>query len=169
MMTSTTILALDGVFDTGLAAIQDTLATARDLAPPGSNDAWKAQVLSIRRVAHTAHGLAIPTMQAEARSNPEFVFVPALGAKTEEGIEKALAHPDVRRAGELLGRWQSQGATIAAACTGTFVLAEAGLLNGQEATTSWWLAPFFRSRYPGVTLDDSRSLTSIRSCGRATC
>ncbi|KQP23489.1 hypothetical protein ASF43_06440 [Pseudorhodoferax sp. Leaf267] len=78
MMPSTTILALDGVFDTGLAAIQDTLATARDLAPPGSNDAWKAQVFSIRRVAHTAHGLAIPTMQAEARSNPEFVFVPAL-------------------------------------------------------------------------------------------
>ncbi|MBS3959779.1 MAG: helix-turn-helix domain-containing protein [Xanthomonadaceae bacterium] len=158
MMASTTVLALDGVFDTGLAAIQDTLATARDLAPPGSNDAWKTQVFSIRRVAHTAHGLAIPTMQAEAHSNPEFVFVPALGAKTEEGIEKALAHPDVRRAGELLGRWQSQGATIAAACTGTFVLAEAGLLNGQEATTSWWLAPFFRSRYPGVTLDDSRSL-----------
>jgi hypothetical protein len=60
MMTSTTILALDGVFDTGLAAIQDTLATARDLAPPGSNNAWKAQVFSIRRVAHTAHGLMYP-------------------------------------------------------------------------------------------------------------
>ncbi|MGC1783494.1 MAG: AraC family transcriptional regulator, partial [Acidobacteriaceae bacterium] len=30
------------------------------------------------------------------------------------------------------------------------------LLNGEEATTTWWLAPLFRQRYPLVRLDESR-------------
>jgi transcriptional regulator GlxA family with amidase domain len=34
-------------------------------------------------------------------------------------------------------------------------MAESGLLGGQSATTTWWLAPLFRRRYPQVTLEDS--------------
>ena len=34
------------------------------------------------------------------------------------------------------------------------------LLNGQSATTSWWLAPLFRELYPLVTLEESRMVVS---------
>ncbi|MBD0844122.1 MULTISPECIES: GlxA family transcriptional regulator [unclassified Streptomyces] len=42
---------------------------------------------------------------------------------------------------------------IVSICTGAFVLAAAGLLDGRRATTHWQLADVFRKMYPHVTLD----------------
>ncbi len=56
----------------------------------------------------------------------------------------------------------AQGIPVAALCTGAFVLAETGLLNGRIATTNWFLARLFRSRYPEVLLKPERILTEDR-------
>ncbi|MEV1292102.1 helix-turn-helix domain-containing protein [Pseudonocardia sp. NPDC049635] len=45
------------------------------------------------------------------------------------------------------------GARIASICTGSFVLAAAGLLDGRPATTHWKCAALFRELYPEVDLD----------------
>ncbi|MFG2888464.1 GlxA family transcriptional regulator [Streptomyces sp. NPDC048248] len=45
------------------------------------------------------------------------------------------------------------GARIVSICTGAFVLAAAGLLDGRPATTHWALADTFRTLFPGVRLD----------------
>ncbi|GGQ14654.1 transcriptional regulator [Streptomyces griseomycini] len=56
---------------------------------------------------------------------------------------------------------------IVSICTGAFVLAAAGLLDGRRATTHWQLVGLFRRMYPHVELDpdvlfvdDGRILTS---------
>jgi transcriptional regulator GlxA family with amidase domain len=158
------ILALDGVFDTGLAAVQDTLMTAAELGSEplgGLRTPIVTRVVGVRRGVTTANGLKVPTQMASTLSRPDVIITPALGAKTPQTLARALGHRDIARAGTLLRDRQAEGAMLAAVCTGTFVLAESGLLDGRKATTSWWLGPFFRTRYPKVDLDDSRML--IRS------
>ena len=50
----------------------------------------------------------------------------------------------------------SQSRRVAAICTGTFVLAAAGLLEGKHATTHWFHAQDFKKQYPDVLLDEDR-------------
>ncbi|OHV80865.1 GlxA family transcriptional regulator [Ensifer sp. LCM 4579] len=45
---------------------------------------------------------------------------------------------------------------VAAPCTGAFVLAEAGLLNGRRATTHWAFARQLQQRFPAVKVEDDR-------------
>jgi transcriptional regulator GlxA family with amidase domain len=48
-----------------------------------------------------------------------------------------------------------RGARIMSFCTGAFVLAEAGLLDGKRATTHWAHVDEFADRFPTVKLDPS--------------
>ena len=57
-----------------------------------------------------------------------------------------------------LKRCYAQGSTLATACSGAMLLAEAGLLDGQEATTHWAYCDILRSRYPAVRVRKERAL-----------
>jgi transcriptional regulator GlxA family with amidase domain len=155
------VVPLDGVFDTGLAVVLDAFATANELARSAGMTATRFDVslIGVRRRVRTAQGLSVPTIVAGGTAKPDAVIVPALGAKMPDALGDALARPDVRDAGTLLRKWADQKALIAAACTSTFVVAETSLLDGHRATTTWWLAPMFRERYPSVRLDESQMLT----------
>lgn len=45
---------------------------------------------------------------------------------------------------------------VAGVCTGAFILAEAGLLDGRSATTHWAHSRALQSRFPTVRVDDDR-------------
>ncbi|MCG8563683.1 MAG: helix-turn-helix domain-containing protein [Desulfobacterales bacterium] len=51
------------------------------------------------------------------------------------------------------------GTPVGAMCTGTFVLAETGLLDGRMATTNWQMGNIFKKRYPRVKLHLEEILT----------
>ena len=72
-------------------------------------------------------------------------------------IEKALKYEG--EAFEWLEEHHRRGAHIATVCTGAFVLAETGLLDGKTATTHWGAVSEFRRRYPRVLLIPERLIT----------
>jgi AraC family transcriptional regulator, transcriptional activator FtrA len=55
-----------------------------------------------------------------------------------------------------LHRAAERGATVAAVCTGAFVLADTGLLDGRTATTHWAYADRLARTHPAVTVDADR-------------
>lgn len=154
------VLALEGCFDTGLTSVLDALATANELAQAMNIETagYHISVVGMRRSVRTAQGLQIPVMPYPQCATPDWVIVPALGYKMPDTLVPALDRADVRDGIAALRDWAALGAKIAAACIGTFVLAESGLLDGLDATTTWWLTPLFRQRYPGVRLDAHRMI-----------
>ena len=151
------VLVLDGVFDLGLSAILDVFQTANELIALTSLAVprFDVRTTGVRTAVRTSHGLRVP-VQAVGTRRPDCVVVPAIGFKMPDALETALARPDVRDAATTLRRCAARRETMmTAACVGTFVMAESGLLDHQRVTTTWWLAPLFRQRYPAAELDES--------------
>src|SRR4051812_10948473 len=153
-----TILALEGVFDTGLAVVLDAFTTANELVAltGGTGPQFTVNLVGLRPQVSSAQGFRVPVVAAADCPTPDVVIVPALGYKLPGPLQQALGRDDVADAVAALRGWAATGARIAAACIGTFVLAESGLLDQQTATTTWWLTALFRQRYPHVRLDTSR-------------
>jgi transcriptional regulator GlxA family with amidase domain len=155
------VLVLGGVFDLGLSAVLDAFQTANELIEMSglAVSPFEVRTVAVRQRVKTSQGLVVP-VQAIGSSSPDCVFVPAIGYKMPGPLEAALARSDVRDAAAALRQSAERGALMAAACIGTFVAAEAGLLDGRHATTTWWLAPLFRKRYPSVLLDESHMIVT---------
>ncbi len=90
---------------------------------------------------HVAHG-------PEALAAADTVIVPATHEPDETETEGRL--------GPLLADAFARirpGTRVASICTGSFVLAAAGLLDGRRATTHWKSSGHLRQLYPAVDLD----------------
>jgi transcriptional regulator GlxA family with amidase domain len=152
---------MSDLFDSGLSAVLDVLATANALREDVAADVlpFDVTVVGAEASVRTGHGLWLATVPVtELDTVPDLMVVPAVccGFKAPQQIvdivrdHAALAH---------ITALYTAGSALAAACTGTFFLAEAGVLDGLRATTSWWLGPAFRRRYTAIRLDESPTLT----------
>ncbi|MFD9225456.1 GlxA family transcriptional regulator [Streptomyces sp. NPDC060064] len=156
------VLAYDGVFDSGLSAILDVLDGAnamRDelpLPPP----AWRVRTVGFRRRVRTGAGHLVTTEPAAGAERADLLIVPALAERRPDVLLAHVSGPASAAVRSLVADARGRGTPVASACTGTFLLAEAGVLDGRKATTSWWLAPVFRKRYPAVTVDETRMVTA---------
>ena len=89
----------------------------------------------------------------EEAKEADLIIVPALG----DNIEKAI------KLNKRLIDWvimqYKEGVEVASLCTGAFILASAGLLNGKQCSTHWSAAPIFRNMFPEVNLTIEKIIT----------
>ena len=95
----------------------------------------------------------IPQQSIAETARTDVVFVPNVMV----GSEADLRSLD-RRVLAWIGRMHDAGAQLYSACGGSLVLAEAGLLDGKDATTHWCYVPLFRRQFPRVRLLEERVL-----------
>ncbi|MCW3814750.1 DJ-1/PfpI family protein [Micromonospora sp. DR5-3] len=141
------VLALDQVVGLDLGTPSQVFGTARtddfqqlytvDACAPGGGP-----------VRSTAGFQVLPDHGLELLDAADTVIVPGIhgGPPLEDGT---LA-PEVTAA---LRAVHERGARLMSICTGAFVLAAAGLLDGRRATTHWAYAERFRRLHPAVDLD----------------
>jgi transcriptional regulator GlxA family with amidase domain len=140
-----------GVFDTLWASgrISENLQ-----APPGDPNFEPLLVSAGKGPIELITGVKIIPQAtiAEVRST-DVVFVPNILVARPTDL-RALD----RRLLQWIGKMHKRGATVCSACGGSLALAEAGLLDGRQATTHLSYVPLFRDQYPNVTLHPERIL-----------
>lgn len=89
----------------------------------------------------------------DATPSPDIVCIPELLVAPAETIDGRFV-PEVRWVRSCYER----GSLIATACSGALLLAEAGLLDGREATTHWAYTSVFARRYPKVSVRTKQAM-----------
>lgn len=96
----------------------------------------------------TSQGLAVQSRPLTARSSADTWLV--------AGAIDPVATPTSADLLRLLSRVATRARRVAGLCTGAFVLADAGLLEGRRATTHWAWAEALQRRHPGVQVEADR-------------
>ena len=91
-----------------------------------------------------------------ASDNSDLVIIPTIGGPIDVVLAGNAELID------WLSAFRSSGSSqvrVASNCTGAFMLAEAGLLDGRQATTHWGFSHQFRQRFPAVNLQPDKLVT----------
>jgi transcriptional regulator GlxA family with amidase domain len=151
MLRHAVALALDGVAPFELGTICEVFGLDRTDAgvPPIRFDVVAAEPGPLRA---SAGGFAIvPTAGLAAVDDADLVAVPASGAAGRDPAHGGRpVPPDVVAA---LHRAVDRGARVLSVCSGAFVLAGAGLLDGRRCTTHWLHAAELAALVPSATVE----------------
>jgi transcriptional regulator GlxA family with amidase domain len=161
-----TVSPVTGLFETftSVAAFTDP----QERRSAGDNGPFDVAIVAESQgVIQGSSGLAITAHRSvDEVDETDVVIVPSM-AFGDDGDWVAGRYPKLVL---WLRRMHERGATICSACTGANLTAEAGLLDGNDATVHWMAENSFRRRHPSVRLrpdevlvisgDDGRLITS---------
>ncbi len=141
------IVAVPSCMASAVIGTQEAFAIA-DLARAGQAPRIEVEIATVGGDASPGFaGFAVPSsVQLDAVERPDAVIVPPVIGDPNGFVTEQRALVD------WLAGAGSDGSITAAACTGTFLLAETGMLNGRRATTTPHFRTTFEKRYPEVHL-----------------
>ncbi|UVW29570.1 GlxA family transcriptional regulator [Massilia sp. H6] len=148
------VLAYAGCMGMEVFGLCDTLLLANRVAAAMAGAAaeplFEVRVTSLAGgTVRAAGGLAIGTRKFRVSHN--LLVIPGM----DIGDRHGCTHPQEHLAGEVraIRRAFAHGAPVASMCVGAFLVAEAGLLDGRRATTSWMFAADLARRFPLARVD----------------
>jgi transcriptional regulator GlxA family with amidase domain len=157
------LVVQDGCFGSGLSSILDIISAAETVRPSidASIPPLEVTIAGHRRRITTSNGMTMTAPRSlHELDGLDVVVVPALHTLTGPDTEAAVESPGGQRIVKALRSLDLDCSRVAAACTGVFLLAEAGLLDARRVTTTWFLTPTFRARYPTVVVDLDRMVVA---------
>lgn len=95
----------------------------------------------------------MPTQLIDVNEVPDVVVVSSTVEIVVDCCGEDITYSNKEKIKEWLNICHKKGATVASYCTGSFLLASSGLLNGKTATTHWRSADLFRRTFPFIKLD----------------
>lgn len=155
------ILVLEGTNPSGVAMTRDILEAARLFAVRSGQAApsWSFHSPQGGPV-RLQGGLSIETRRLPDRkaSQAAVVLVPGIWVEDARQLHARLGREDCAQVARYLARRATAGACVAASCSAVFLLHAAGLLEGRQATTTWWLAPELARIAPRTRIEGNRIL-----------
>ena len=121
----------------------------------GKKELFKIELAGISKEVEFYNGLfsVRPHTNISTISKTNLVIIPSLNHNYEQAV----------KGNKLMIEWITQqyknDAEIASICTGAFMLASTGLLDGKSCSTHWAVAENFRIRFPKVNLQTDQLIT----------
>ena len=153
-----TFLAAENCFASGIASMLDMFVVANrwhEHMSGKSEPLFTTEIVSPGGTPVISGGCMqlLPSRPVEGADATDFVLLPPF-----------IPLPDCSTAGfagirDWIGKRYRDGVPVAAMCTGSFLLAETGLLDNKRATTNWQFAGKFKRYYPQVDLRIEEILT----------
>lgn len=138
------VLMLEGTNPSGVAMTRDILAAAALFAARQGEAAptWGFYSPLGGRVALQG-GIGAETVRLPGRTkgSKSVLLIPGIWVLDARELTERLQADDCRRAIRSIAAHVAGGGQVAASCSAVFLLQAAGVLEGRQATTTWWLAP----------------------------
>ncbi|MCR5883827.1 helix-turn-helix domain-containing protein [Rhizobacter sp. J219] len=149
---------LDASLGVTLTIAQTVNALCRAAGRP---DAIHVSMVAPERSAcPSAAGLRVAHEPLAVARAADWLIFPGAFIENADAMKAWVDQPAVAPWLQIVRERQKDSLPTAASCAGTWLLAQAGVLDTRHATTVWWLGAAFRERYPSVRLEVDRMVVS---------